>query len=351
MMRQFSCTSPPVFGAGACSANTSACSRTRALDELLETPQRIEVLVERAVTRTHRVELDARHPHLSERFDSAPPLLGTALRRRKPSLDGHLRGIASFFLDQATESFHSRAAFVVRWHVGEPAVGDPCDTPHDGLDDRTLLSVPATTQPDRDRSLYWERTQAGAIDAMPATAQVHDLLRPARAQNGDLLLDAPASIRDALTTCLVLHPIPADADAENDAAAREDVDLCGLFRHQRRLPLRQDDHRGRELQACCYRGEIPVQDERLVEHRAVVVDAGPASGSIGVRPEDVIEDHEMVVAELLDRSRVGGDSVGIGADLELRQDRADLHPQGFEMLTGTPMPLTRTSAPPARCRA
>ena len=76
----------------------------------------------------------------------------------------------------------------------------------------------------------------------------------------------------------------------------------------------------------------------------------PSDTEAIARAQDVIEDDQMVVAELLDRACVLGDRVGIGADLELREDRADLH-QGFVMLTGTPMPLTRTSAPPASGRA
>jgi hypothetical protein len=62
-----------------------------------------------------------------------------------------------------------------------------------------------------------------------------------------------------------------------------------------------------------------------VEHRAVVVHAGPATGPVRVGAEYVIEDDEMVVTELLDCARVSRDRVGIGADLELREDRADLH--------------------------
>ena len=57
----------------------------------------------------------------------------------------------------------------------------------------------------------------------------------------------------------------------------------------------------------------------------MVVHAGPTAGPVRIRAEDVIEDHEVVVAELLDRAGVLRDGVGIGADLELREDRTNLH--------------------------
>lgn len=85
----------------------------------------------------------------------------------------------------------------------------------------------------------------------------------------------------------------------------------------------------------------------------MVVGAGPATGPVGVRAEDVVKDHEVVVAELLDGARVGGDRVGIGADLELREDSAELQRSGYGLVTliGTPTPLTRTNVPPASGRA
>ena len=72
-------------------------------------------------------------------------------------------------------------------------------------------------------------------------------------------------------------------------------------------------------------GEVPVEHEGLVEHRAVVVRTTPASRPIGVGAEDMVEDHQVVVAKLLDGPRVRGDDVRVGADLELREHGTDLH--------------------------
>ena len=57
----------------------------------------------------------------------------------------------------------------------------------------------------------------------------------------------------------------------------------------------------------------------------MVVRTAPASRPIGVGAEDMVEDHQVVVAKLLDGPRVRGDDVRVGADLELREHGTDLH--------------------------
>ena len=47
---------------------------------------------------------------------------------------------------------------------------------------------------------------------------------------------------------LVLDGVPAQADAEPEPPAGQQVDLGGLLGHQRRLPLRQDDDAGDEFE-------------------------------------------------------------------------------------------------------
>jgi len=52
----------------------------------------------------------------------------------------------------------------------------------------------------------------------------------------------------------------------------------------------------------------------------------------------VIEDDQMVVTKALDRARVRRDRVGIGADLELREDRADLHRPSIDVPPRSSLP-------------
>src|SRR6267143_746717 len=160
---------------------------------------------------------------------------------------------------------------------------------------------------------------------MPATLAVHDLLRPQSTQKSDLLLDPPAAVAEAHSQRFVLHLVPADASTDNEASARQNVHLCRLFCHERRLPLGENEDRCRELQPRCDRGEVAEQHEGLVERRAVVVGTGPAARAVGVSTEDVVEDHETVVSEVLDRAGVFRDHLGIGPDLELREYRARPH--------------------------
>src|SRR6266480_1127682 len=160
---------------------------------------------------------------------------------------------------------------------------------------------------------------------MPATLEVHGLLRPQRTQKSDLLLDPPAAVAEPHAQRFVLHLVPADAGTDDQASARQNVHLCRLFCHERRLSLGENEDRCRELQPRCDRGEVAEQHERLVERRAVVVGAGPPARPVGVSTEDVVEDHETLVSELLDRAGVLRDHLGIGPDLELREDRARPH--------------------------
>ena len=160
---------------------------------------------------------------------------------------------------------------------------------------------------------------------MPSTLELNDFLRPERAEKRDLLLDPPTAIREAHTECFVFDLVPADANTEDESTARQDVDLGRLFRDEGRLPLGQHEHRRRESQAGRDRREIAEQHQRLVEHRSMVIRAGPAPRPVGVGAEDVVEDHQVVVAELLDGPGISRDHVGIRPDLELREHRAHPH--------------------------
>src|ERR1700716_4223117 len=122
------------------------------------------MLVERAVARTHRAELDAGHPHLPERLDAPFPLFWTAPRRREPTFNRHRGRITSFLLDQTPERIHRHPAVLVRRNVSEPAIGDLRDAPRHGLDDRALLSVPATAHPERDRTLHRQWIDPRALE-------------------------------------------------------------------------------------------------------------------------------------------------------------------------------------------
>ena len=59
-----------------------------------------------------------------------------------------------------------------------------------------------------------------------------------------MFLAAGTPVAEVLVQPFVLDLVPADADAEAQPAAAEDVDLGRLLGDEGRLPLRQDQHPG-----------------------------------------------------------------------------------------------------------
>lgn len=80
----------------------------------------------------------------------------------------------------------------------------------------------------------------------------------------DLLAGAAPPAGEVLAERLALDAIPAQPDAEPELATGQQADLGGLLRHQRGLPLRQDDDAGDEVQPGD-RGEVAEHDQRLTE--------------------------------------------------------------------------------------
>src|SRR4029078_6150743 len=79
----------------------------------------------------------------------------------------------------------------------------------------------------------------------------------------DLLLRAPATVPEVLAEGLELDVVPPEADAEAKPPAREQVDSGGLFGGKRRLPLRQDEHAGDQLEPRRNRGQVAEEDEQV----------------------------------------------------------------------------------------
>src|SRR5204863_3348243 len=98
----------------------------------------------------------------------------------------------------------------------------------------------------------------------------------------ELFLDALAAIREVLAERLELDGVPADADAETQTSAREDVHLGRLLGDERGLTLRQDEDARDQLDAPCDGGAEAEEDERLVKIVLVRVLAVPAARPIGI---------------------------------------------------------------------
>ncbi len=67
---------------------------------------------------------------------------------------------------------------------------------------------------------------------------------PELAQDFDLLFAAAAAILEIFAEGFIFHRVPADADAEAQTAAAQDIERGGLLGDQDGLTLRQDDDAG-----------------------------------------------------------------------------------------------------------
>ena len=160
---------------------------------------------------------------------------------------------------------------------------------------------------------------------MPAPVEVDDRLGPEAAEHLDLLLRAPSAVPEVLAERLELDVVPAQADSEPEPPAREQVDLGGLLGDEGGLALGQDEHPCDELESGRDPGEVPEEDEELVELVLGRVRPWPVRPLRDVRAEDVVIREEVVVADLLGRLRERPDAARVGADLGLREDDAQAH--------------------------
>ena len=128
----------------------------------------------------------------------------------------------------------------------------------------------------------------------------------------------------------VLRVVPSDADRQPEPAAAQDVELGGLLGHERRLALGKDQHACEELQVLGDGGEVREQREHLVElvlgrERRAREPSDRAVEPTRIGAEDVVERQQVIKARALDRSGERTDDRGIGADIDLRKDDAELH--------------------------
>ena len=164
------------------------------------------------------------------------------------------------------------------------------------------------------------------VDPVKLAAEVHDLLGPQRAQDGDLLGAAAAAVVKGLVQGLELDGVPAHADSEAQPAAAQHVDLGRLLGHQRRLPLREDEDAGGQREPAGDGREVGHQRQRFVDHGLVRVRGERWMGmEPGIGAQDVVGHEEMVEAHRLDVPDEPTDRLDVGPALRLGEDHADFH--------------------------
>jgi hypothetical protein len=140
----------------------------------------------------------------------------------------------------------------------------------------------------------------------------------------DLFLAPRSSVGERLAQSLVLHWVPAHADAQPHPSPAEHIHLSGLLRHQYGLALRQDQHAGHQLDGGRERRDVAEQNEHLVEGIVTGI-APPALSGRGSRAEHMVVNEDVLITELFDLGRPASDVSRIGANLRLRKDRPDSH--------------------------
>ncbi len=220
--------------------------------------------------------------------------------RRGPDLEADRGRVAPGFLGQGAQLGELGARLVARRKSEhDPAVAPAGDAPQ-GVD-------------------------TGVVDGVPGALEADMRLGPQRLHQAHLLLRAFAAIRKIFVEADELDLVPADADAEPEAAAAQDVERGGLLGDQHGLALRQDQDLGREADRLGAAGEVAEQHEGIVEQilRGVAVLVLRPVG--GVDPEHVVGQRQMVVAELLRRLGELARGVGLAADIDQGQRDAELH--------------------------
>src|SRR5262249_20639966 len=126
--------------------------------------------------------------------------------------------------------------------TGEPAVTESSDA--------TVRGLRPATDPDRQTpALEWFRLHAHGPDAVVSPRETHLGVGPTRAQQLDGFIHSRPACVEVLAQCLVFGLLPADADTEPNAAARQRVERAHLLGYERRLTLGKHEHLGAEHDA------------------------------------------------------------------------------------------------------
>src|SRR5207245_7099005 len=120
-----------------------------------------------------------------------------------------------------------------------------------------------------------------------------------------------------------------DGPAQAELAAGQHAHFGRLLGHQRRLALRQDDHRRDQLQPWRDVRQEAEQDEWFVELAVDVVRALPTGVTGRIGAEHVVVYLQVLEPHALDGLRVSSHAGRVRPNLGLRKDDSDLHWRGL----------------------
>ena len=293
----------------------------RSLDKILRS--------NRPVQSGHRRNIAGDRPHAEMSHAHRPEILRLVQPVRLPSLlDPHVglksegRDVAPLFSQVIPEPIDNTTRILARRQQRHPAVREARRSPQE-----RLLKSAANPNGNRARRT---RIDTDPIKFMPSALKRNELLGPELPHDGDLLLLPGATRLEVFVQRFVFRKVPADADTQPQALAREQIHLGGLLGDERRLALRENHDAGRELDSLRHAGQKREKRERLVE--LVVVQVWrrrkayvPPGKSVGMRAEDVV-----ICGQVIEPRAFGGLSKvpnrgWIGSDLGLRKGHSKFH--------------------------
>lgn len=156
------------------------------------------------------------------------------------------------------------------------------------------------------------------------------LLAPECAHRGDVVVGACAAALERDAERAEFLGKPADADAEDQAAAGEAVECRRLLGEHQRVALRQDDHARRQAKRRRVRGDPGEPDERIGDRRALAAGHPPRwvvgiAGLVAGRHDDVLDRPQRFEAGALRRTREGRRDLRLREWTDVRERDAELH--------------------------
>ncbi len=283
---------------------------------MLHFVQELEVSVGARKSFSHRVNGDVSAPPFTAPLDASSDSLRGLVEASDDDLPAELRRLAARLAQvcfQLLPPLHDPFARPIE----DEAVAESRSTPKDSLGE--------ASEPDGN-SAGGPGINARTVDVIETALEGDQGRAPELAQQRYLLLLTLAARVEALPERLVLDVVPANADAEAEAPAGEQVEIGHLPRNEGGLALRQNQDARHELDALRERGQVSEHDERVVEG----VLLGVRSGEFGLaclvrRTENMVVRQEIVEAQRLHACPDAAHRLRIAAKLYLGIDGADFH--------------------------
>jgi hypothetical protein len=184
----------------------------------------------------------------------------------------------------------------------------------------------STAHPDRD-GMRGETIESDLLQRVVTALEGDERLAPQSSKDLDLLFEPSGACGEVDVQGLVLGGVPADADAQLEAAIAQLLELGSLLGDQRRGIQRQDKNARSEVDALGDRRQVREQDERIVK-RPRIGGWRTARQTLGRHGQHVAGGRQQVEARTVEGLGVvaNGDRVAHRGD---RERSSEFHGRSF----------------------